>query len=454
MQVSKQNEFVANPDWYRGVEYFKEERRGYHYKEDLYVPGYFEVEIKKGESIIFSASVKEQKTSGFKTKFNKELTKRIPRDSFYNNLLNAAQQFFVTKDKEITMLAGYHWYGKRLRDTLIASPLLTKSLGANDVFVKILSSSYELIHSRITDPDTKNMIEVDTPLWFFWTIQQCWGDLCKYDLWKEYKSFLKLIIQSYINNRFDNVRILKNGLIHSFDNEVPLTWMNGISDGKPVTPRNGTCVEVNALWYNALMFYLEMASGEKKKDEFVDVVANLAEKVKESFNEIFWNEEGRYLYDLVNGDFKDISVRPNQIFTTAFEYSPLNNEQKKSIIDISRVELVTPKGLRSLSPQDSKYKGVITGAANKREKALHQGTVWSWLISFYAEGYLKLHKRSGVNHIKAIAENFEDEMNYHCIGTLSEYYDGNPPHVGKGAVSMAWNVAGVLKLLNLIEKYS
>ncbi len=454
MQLSKENEFVANPVWNQGIEYFKEEHRGYHYKEDLYVPGYFEVDIKKGESIIFSASLTSHKPENFSIRFDKEVDKRIPRDSFYNNLLNSAQQFFVESDKGITMVAGYHWYSERLRDTLISVPQLTEALGDAELFINVLDTSVKKITKTIKDKNIRHMVEADTPLWFFWTIQQCWGKSCENELATRYYDFLKLVIKTYLTGRFENVSVDGNGLVVIHDEQVPLTWMNGVVDGKPVTPRNGACVEVNALWYNALSVFSELASSLKKDISLVKDVKKVIGKLDDSFLETFWNEKDNCLYDLINGEFKDASIRPNQVLATSFEYSPLSNEQKKGVIDVIKEELLTPKGLRTLSPKNPQYQGSMEGIAHKRELGLHHGAVWPWLISFYADGYLQLHKQSGISHIKRIADNFEEEMTEHCIGTLSEYYNGNPPQRGKGAVSMAWNVAGVLKILKLIEKYS
>ncbi len=454
MQLSKENEFVANPCWYKGIEYFKEQHRGYHYKEDLYVPGYFEIDIKKGESVIFSASLTSHKPENFDLRFEKEVEKRIPRDSVYNNLLNSAQQFFVQNGKGITMVAGYHWYSERLRDTLISVPQLTDALGDADLFIEVLDTIVKKLTKTIKDKETRSLTEADTPLWFFWTIQQCWDKSCVDKFWTKYYDFLKLVIKAYLSGRFENVKIDDKGLVVISDENVPLTWMNGMVDGKPVTPRNGACVEINALWYNALNLFLDLAKEQKKDASLIKEIKITLEKLDVSFIDTFWNEDQQCLYDLVDGDFKDAVIRPNQIFATAFDYSPLSNEQKKGIIDVAKEELLTPKGLRTLSPKNPQYQGSMEGIAHKREFGLHQGAVWPWLISFYAEGYLKLHKQSGISHIKRIADNFEEEMTEHCIGTLSEYYNGNPPQRGKGAVSMAWNVAGVLKILKLIEKYS
>ncbi|SMO53615.1 glycogen debranching enzyme, putative [Saccharicrinis carchari] len=453
LQVSKACEFVAVPHWNKGVEYFKEERRGYEYSEDLYVPGYFEVTLKPGESVFVSASTKEQKPAEINAIFNKEVERRIPRDSMYNSLLNSASQFFLQKGGETTIVAGYHWYKKRLRDKLISAPALTEALGEHDLFHRVLDTSAKEIKAILTNKNNSHIQEVDTPLWLFWTLQQCWKKACINDFWRKYSDLLVSIIHAYTNDRFENVTLLENGLIYAADEKRPLTWMNGISDDKPVTPRNGACVEVNALWYNALCLILELAEKDKNK-KLVQEIEPLKEKVKQSFVDVFWNEEEGCLNDVVDGDFIDASVRPNQVFTTAFEYSPLSKEQKKQVIDVIKKQLVTPKGLRTLSPSDPKYLGTSVGKASVREFSVHQGAAWPWLVSFYAEGYLKLHKQGGLSHIKRLVENFEEEMIQHCIGTLSEYYDGNPPHIGKGAVSMAWNVAGVLKILTLIEKYN
>jgi glycogen debranching enzyme len=180
----------------------------------------------------------------------------------------------------------------------------------------------------------------------------------------------------------------------------------------------------------------------------------LAEKVRESFHAVFWNDELECLYDYVEDGNKDASIRPNQIFAVALPYSPLSIEERKAIVDVVKKELLTPRGLRTLSPQDPKYKGVYEGNPRHRDMALHQGTVFPWLAAFFADAYLEIHKQGGVSFIKRMVEDFEEEIGNHGIGTISECFNGNPSHEGKGAISMAWNVAGVLHVIKLIEKYS
>jgi glycogen debranching enzyme len=212
-------------------------------------------------------------------------------------------------------------------------------------------------------------------------------------------------------------------------------------------------VELNALWYNAIAFSLALAeaAGDKK---FVKEWKPILVQVGNAFVETYWNTRHGYLADCIDGDYKDFSIRSNQIFAASLTYSPLDDEQRKSIIDLVKKELLTPKGLRTLSPSDPKYRGTIERVPFSRDLALHQGCVWPWLFGFFAEGYLKIHKRGGAPFIKRIMEGFEEEMYEHCLGTIPEFFTGTPPHKGKGAISMAWNVAAILKVIKLTEKYS
>lgn len=452
LQISKPNEFIPNPDWYRGIEYIKEQERGFDYVEDLYVPGYFEVSIKKGESIIFSASTKSQKSNGFKAKFTREASKRIPRDTLLNNLLNSAQQFLLLKENKSELVAGYHWYGTRLRDTLISLPGL--SLYQNDltVYYEILEKSIKRIKKEFLE-ESADIHQIDVPLWLFWTLQECL-EICKKDnTWKLHGDTLKAILNFYKKSAHPEVQLQDNGLIYAKKEGIPLTWMDSMVEGQPVIPRYGMPVELNALWYNAICFAIEQAT-IAKDTKFLKEWTPMAEKIAQSFLDEYWSEEEEYLYDCIDGKNKDKSIRSNQLFAIALKHTPLNNEQRKSILDILKKELLSPKGIRTLSPSDPTYKGVITDESFSRDLALHQGCVWPWLFGFFAEAYLNTHKKGGLTFIKRIMEGFEEEMYDHCLGTIPEFYTGTPPHVGKGAVSMAWNVAAILKVIKLIEKYS
>ncbi|MBN2165686.1 MAG: glycogen debranching enzyme N-terminal domain-containing protein [Marinilabiliaceae bacterium] len=452
MQINKPAEFVPNPDWYRDIEYIKEYERGYEYHEDLYVPGYFEVPITKGESIVFSASTNIHKTTGLKAKFTKESNKRIPRDTLLNNLLNSAQQFLVIKDNKSELIAGYHWYGVRLRDTLISLPGLTLYQSDQHIYKEILEKTIKRIQKEylIKNPDIN---QIDVPLWLFWTLKEC-AEICKIDkIWSTYGSVLKDILNFYRNPKSEFVKCLSNDLIYAKREETPLTWMDSMCEEKPVIPRYGMPVELNALWYNAICYAVEQA--EIAKDfAFVAEWSPIAQKVSQSFLNNYWLENEGYLADCIDNDIIDKSIRSNQLFAIALNFSPLNNEQQKSVLDIIKKELLTPKGLRTLSPSDPSYKGIIINEPFSRDRALHQGCVWPWLFGFFADAYLNTHKKGGLAFIKRIMEGFDEEMYDHCLGTIPEFYTGTPPHVGKGAVSMAWNVAAILKVIKLIEKYS
>jgi predicted glycogen debranching enzyme len=455
LQLNKPGEFVPAPDWYRNIEYIKEFERGYNYLEDLYVPGYFEVSIEKGESIVFSASTSLAKTAGLKAKFTRESNKRIPRDTLINNLRNSAQQFILQKGDHAELVAGYHWYGSRLRDTLVALPDLTLYQTDHDVFQEILATTIKRLHDEYLtkDADHENIKNADVPLWLFYTLEKCIENCNQTDIWQNHGQTLKLILDYYRHSQSPYIHLTDNGLIYAKKQGVPLTWMDAIVEGQPVTPRYGMPVELNALWYNAIAFSLALAeaAGDKK---FVKEWKPILVQVGNAFVETYWNTRHGYLADCIDGDYKDFSIRSNQIFAASLTYSPLDDEQRKSIIDLVKKELLTPKGLRTLSPSDPKYRGTIERVPFSRDLALHQGCVWPWLFGFFAEGYLKIHKRGGAPFIKRIMEGFEEEMYEHCLGTIPEFFTGTPPHKGKGAISMAWNVAAILKVIKLTEKYS
>ena len=457
MQFSKKNEFIFMPDWYRGIEYPKEQERGYASNEDLYVPGYFEMPIKKGESIIFAASTSQIKTSSLKKLFDEEVVSRVPRDNFYHCLVTAAHQFHrKEKNHDRYLLAGYPWFKSRARDTFIALPGLTLAIGEIDYFEKVMKTAERALREFMDDkPITGRIYEIeqpDVPLWAVWAMQQYAREVGRDKCFEMYGKLLQDIVRFIIDGKHPNLRLDDNGLLYSNGRDKAVTWMNSTANGKPVVPRSGYIVEFNALWYNALKFCASMAA-EKGDAKGAEKVEALAAKVKESFVETFLNEYG-YLLDYVDGTMMDWSVRPNMIFAVALDYSPLSQQQMKSVVDICTRELLTPKGLRSLSPKSGGYNPIYVGPQTQRDYAYHQGTAWPWLGGFYLEACLKLYKRSRLSFIERQLVGYEDEMDYHAIGTISELFDGNPPFHGRGAMSFAMNVAEILRTLKLMEKYT
>ena len=456
MQFSKKNQFIFQPDWYRGVEYPKEQERGYASNEDLYVPGYFEMPIKKGESIVFAASTSETKISGMKKLFEDEVALRTPRDNFFHCLVNAAHQFHNRdKNDDRYLLAGYPWFKCRARDTFIALPGLTLSIEEADYFELVMKTAERGLREFMEGkPLSVKIYEIEKPdvlLWAIWAIQQYAKECGKARCKALYKQLLRDIVMFIENNEHPNLTLEENGLLHTEGRNEAVTWMNSTANGKPVVPRTGYIVEFNALWYNALRFVASLAADDGNTEEQEHLEA-MAEKCKASFIDTFLNEYG-YLLDYVDGPLMDWSVRPNMIFAVALDYSPLNQQQKKSVLDVCTRELLTPKGLRSLSPKSGGYNPIYVGPQTQRDYAYHQGTAWPWLGGFYMEACLKLYKRTRLSFIERQMVGYEDEMAYHCLGSISELFDGNPPFHGRGAMSFAMNVAEILRALQLLERY-
>lgn len=456
MQFSKENKFVFQPDWYHNVEYPKEQERGYASNEDLYVPGYFEMDIKKGESIVFAASTSVSNTSELKDLFDKEVNERSPRDNFFHCLVNAAHQFHNrTSNDERYILAGYPWFKCRARDTFIALPGLTLSIEEQDYFELVMKTAERGLREFMEGkPLSVKIYEMDQPdvlLWAVWAIQQYDKHVGSEKCFQMYGALLKDIVYYIIDGKHPNLILKENGLLYSDGRDKAITWMNSTANGKPVVPRTGYIVEFNALWYNALCFCASIATtgGDLEAASRLEKMADLC---MHSFVDTFLNEYG-YLFDYVDGSNVDWSVRPNMIFAVALEYSPLNRAQKKSVLDMCTRELLTPKGLRSLSPKSGGYNPMYVGPQTQRDYAYHQGTAWPWLGGFYMEACLRLYKRTRLSFIERQMVGYEDEMVRHCIGTIPELFDGNPPFNGRGAISFAINVAEILRTLEFLEKY-
>lgn len=453
MQFNKSVQFVFDPYWYNGIEYPKEQERGYPYKEDLYVPGYFEVPIKKGESIIFCAGDQPVNTRRLKSCYETEVASRTPRTSFFNCLKNSAQQFyFRPKENDAYLLAGYPWFKVRARDLFVSMPGCSLSIADPVRFEKLMATAMPALRNFMADgsadPVIRELDEPDVMLWAIWAIQQYAKSQGIEKARELYAGFVAEVIDYIRAQKHPLVRVSDNGLLFADGKDKAITWMNSTSNGKPVVPRSGYIVEFNALWYNALSFYAEIA-GEQAGPG----VEALIKEIDKSFPEVFVNGYN-YLFDYVNGSFVDWSVRPNMIFAVSLDYSPLTRVQKRAVVDIVTKELLTPKGLRSLSPKSEGYKPYYIGSQAERDWAYHQGTAWPWLFGAYLEAYLKVFGKSGVSFVERMLISMEEEMSLHCIATIPELFDGNPPFTGRGAISFAMNVAAILRVVDLLKKYN
>ena len=341
----------------------------------------------------------------------------------------------------------------------IAMPGITLSIGEVEMYEKYMETAAKAIRSYINKEPLPvaiyEMEQPDTLLWAIWCIQQYGKYVSRQKCNELYGDLLREMIKFIRDGKHSNLFLHANGLLYSNGRDRAVTWMNAQSNGRPIVPRSGYIVEFNALWYNALKFYEQILS-ENGGDEDKALAAQFAaeaEKTARSFKEVFLNEYG-YLLDYVDGQMMDWSVRPNQLFAIALDFSPLDMKERKGVLDICTKELVTPKGIRSLSPKSGGYNPMYIGRQEQRDFAYHQGTAWPWLTGFYLEAYLRVYRMSGVNYIERQLIGFEEELFYHCVGTIPELFDGNPRFSGRGAISFAMNVSGILRAIRLLEKYN
>ncbi len=455
MQMNKKNEFKFEPNWYKGIEYPREQELGYDYREDLYVPGYFEFNIKKGESIIFSAGVSEVKSRELKKTFEHEIEVHVARDSFHSCLINAAHQFHNEQNGENYIIAGYPWFKSRARDTFISLPGLTLANGEVEYYEKAMSTALKAVEDYLAgQPISVNIYEMEQPdvlLWAVWCIQQYSLLVSAEEASKKYGNIVNDIVDYIKAGKHENLFVDDNGLLTSDGHIKAISWINSSINGRPVVGRSGYLVEFNALWYNALMYSAQIceANGNYSKAR---ELTGFAENMGKAFKEKFLNQHG-YLLDYVDGNYISWSVRPNMLIATSLEFSPLTLAEKKGVFDICTKELLTPKGIRSLSPKSGGYNPIYEGGQTQRDAAYHQGTVWPWLLGFYLETCMKIYKRSAISFADRSLLGLEEEMFYHCLGTLPELFDGNPPFHGRGALSFAMNVAEVLRVNKLLSKY-
>ena len=457
MQFNKEPVFMYHPDWYREIEYLQDLQSGDTYSEDLYVPGCFEMSIAKGEEIIFSAGDILVDTSNLADEFNIEKNKRTPRSNFYNCLKNSSHQFYyIPAIGEHYLLAGFPWFKVRARDQFISLPGCTLSIGKPDDYEKIMDSSIPHLKNFMNNKYTKGYIkqinDPDVLLWVIWSLQQYYIEF-KDKFIEKYSDFLFEIINYIMDDKHPNLYFNKeDALLSTNGKDEPASWMNAVIDGHPVVPRSGYLVEFNALWYNALKFAEEVAK-EKEDIALSKSMYLYADTVCKSFINTFMNNAG-YLYDYVDGHYKDPNVRPNMIFAVSLPYSPLGKRQKKSVLDFVTKELLANCGLRSLTPKSEKFRPHYSGSENDKKLAYFNGMAFPWLFGAYIEAYLNLFQLSGLALAERIMVNMENEMQNDCIGSISEFYDSNPPFTAHGGYSFAMSVAEMLRAKKIMNSYN
>ena len=445
---SKSFEYHHSPDWYMGITYSDEYRRGFDCREDMMVPGFFEMPIEKGESIVFSASTSEIEPKGLKAQFTREVKNIEPREDFDSCLKAAASQLIAYDVRGTHVCTGFSWHEiGGLRETLISLAGLTiYNNGDVKLFEKILGGLLKDYREQLLG----GCNQVESPLRVTEAVQHLisfTGDGA--GAWKKYGALLKSIVNSYADGR-PEARLTGNGMIWAEKPGVALSWMNAYIGGRPVTERRGWQVETNALWYNAVCFALDMESTFGKDRGFIARCADIRRRIEENFFNLFWVEARQHLADYVDEMGQNVFTRPNQLYACALAYSPVPETVQSQILRAVYRELVTT---RTLSPKNPLYRSRYEGNQIDRDTATHNGCNRPWLLGPYVEASFKLYGASFTRQAQELIDGFQEDMNIHGIGAVAEIYDGDPQYMPHGAINSALSVAEILRVKYLVNKY-
>lgn len=457
IQFSRDVEYTHVPHWYYNMFYIREYERGYDALEDQYVPGFFEIVLKKGESVILSAGIEEKNPATIKKQCEADEKKFLPLGNFEDCLVSSSRQFIIRDEQGTRLWAGFPWFGSCSRDTFLSLPGIALSQGDERTFKESLAHMIANMKGPFFPhryyQKSLYYTAVDSPLWLFWVLQLYEKMLKKNKkaIWKEYGATMTTILESFISGADFNVKCQDDGLLYAGNADLALTWMNVFAEGKPWTPRTGLAIEVNALWYNALRYASLVLGSLEPHNPLAEKWQTLATKIERSFASTFYDTDKKTYFDFVNPKERNTMVRPNMMLAASLPFTPMTEEMQKQVFDIVRSQLLTPRGIRSLSPDSDEYKGVTIGNHRERERAYHQGTAFPWLITFYADLMVKLFGKSALSDLEDIYSGFESSVKENGIGSISEIYDGDPPHEARGCISQSTSVGALLYLHYLIE---
>jgi predicted glycogen debranching enzyme len=451
-------ELAGSGFWFRNFEYEIERERGLDFMEDLFSPFALTFDLNRERRARIIASTERhhtRNTDGLRTEEiarRKALAAATPdANSMVSSLVSVADQFIVARHAHKTVIAGYPWFSDWGRDTMIALPGLTLATARPEVARSILLEFSEHVNQGMLPnrfPDAGEIPEyntVDATLWFFEAVRSLLQYTNELDFVQtKLYDVLKGIIDWHLRGTRYHIHVDTDGLLNSGGPGVQLTWMDAKVGDWVVTPRQGKPVEIQALWYNALRVMENLA--QEFGDTDAKRYAGMAELAHKSFNKQFWNRETRCLYDVVDGDKRDGSIRPNQVIAISLRNSMVSKEKAKSILQVVERELLTTRGLRTLSPNDPQYRGRYEGNPLSRDGAYHQGTVWPWLIGPYITAYVKTFgAKAGQTVATKWLNSFQDHLEESCLGQVSEIFDGDPPHTPRGCFAQAWSVSEVLR---------
>jgi predicted glycogen debranching enzyme len=445
--------------WYYNFEFDRERERGLDYREDLYNPLVMMFRMADGAAATVIASTIPHRAEEGAVLGERETARRgalglsltaaaTSGERLVQRLSAAADQFLVQRGEWKTVIAGYPWFSDWGRDTMIALPGLTLVTGRYDVARKILlafanSMDEGMLPNRFPDSgEAPEYNTVDATLWFFAGVRAYGEYTGDYEFIRQSLfPAMKASIEWHLRGTRYGIRADGDGLLACGAPGVQLTWMDAKVGDWVVTPRQGKPVEIQALWYNALRI---MQSLSERFDDrgAAQSLGELADKARGSFRALFWNEQAGCLYDVVDGDARDAAVRPNQIFAVSLPHRMLEDGDARRVLDVVERELLTPVGLRSLSPRDPQYRGRYEGGVVSRDSAYHQGTVWPWLMGPFLSAYVRL--KGGSDPARWLAA-FEEEFHTGCLGQVGEVADGDAPHTPGGCVAQAWSVAELLR---------
>ncbi|MEN7546311.1 amylo-alpha-1,6-glucosidase [Rapidithrix thailandica] len=462
--------FTPQNIWYKNFKHRAETYRGLEDTERLFLPGVFEGTLQPGETLALACSLEQAAPKKAVQLFEQEQqrqTQLLDRSSQYprwmQQLLLASDQFIVkrkirpdAKTLGHTVIAGYHWFGDWGRDTMISLPGLTLKNQRLEIAASLLKTFAEFIDQGMLPnrfPDAQSTPEyntVDATLWYFVAVYEYYKVSKDQSLLKTlYPKLLDILEWHYKGTRY-NIKVdASDNLLYAGQDGVQLTWMDAKVNNWVVTPRIGKPVEVNALWYNALRVtgFFAGQLGFKQDQRQYEQQAGVT---LQNFQLSFWNKSGHYLYDVIHGEEGewiegkryDASLRPNQLFALSLPFPLMGGEQAIAIVNCCARELYTSNGMRTLSPNDSRFQGHYGGDQFHRDAAYHQGTVWAWLLGAFVKAHYRVYQnaKQALSFLEPIAYHLEQG----CIGSVSEIFDGNAPFTSRGCIAQAWSVAEII----------
>jgi 4-alpha-glucanotransferase len=486
-----QGEYQADPVWYWDYWLPEETKRGLGDREDLYSPGYLTVILQPGTTVTIEATTQldlqhclnseefeqavqaEQKRLADqfaqldepKLQRTKESLSPCPRIVSpcplpWQQLLQAGDQFIVYRASIAgpTAIAGYHWFNDWGRDTLIALPGLALTTQRFDLAKGLLKTfghycQYGLIPNTFPDAGTEPFYNsIDATLWWIETLGLYLEATQDWNFLAEQYPVVQQIYKAFTTGTKYNIQVdAADGLISWDAPGVALTWMDALVDGQPVTPRRGKSVEINALWYSALCWASGWAERLSSEPDMAGVrLSNQARRYEQQAQQVkaslqkFWNPNKGYLYDTIEPDDRlNAQIRPNAVLALSLYHCGFPPVQARQVLEQAKTSLLTPYGLRSLESDDPEYIGNYGGDSVDRDRAYHQGTIWSWLIGPFIRAWRRFYDSEPVPlNCQPLVNHF---LNQACIGSISEIFDGDPPHAPKGAIAQAWSVAELIR---------